>query len=146
MMYYKVLTLIVCRGSIMFVLIFYNALHINSPYGSVLYSSCGQYAVGHLSTVLTIFIASRLTRLFWLANIIKGNQYRSVVDFHRFPTSHIVSANDLVREIMVFFTSATTVANLGRPQSFIKIQLVTGLRCLLRDYIIGPHNYYRPTK
>ena len=146
MMYNKALTLIVCRGSIMFVLIFYNALHINSPYGSVLYSSCGQYAVGHLSTVLTIFIASRLTRLFWLANIIKGNQYRSVVDFHRFPTSHIVSAYDLVREIMVFSTSATTVAKLSRPQSFINIQIVTGLRCLLRDDIIGPREYYRHTK
>ena len=146
MMYYKVLTLIICGGSIMFVLIFYSAYILIPPYGSVPCSSCGQYVVGHLSTVLTIFIASRLTRLFRLANIIKGNQYMSVVDIHRFPTSHIVSANDLVREIMVLFTAVTTVAILGHPHSFRKIQLVTGLRCLLRDYIIGPRNYYRHTK
>ena len=85
----------------MFVLIFYSALHINSPYGSVLCCSCEHYVIVHLSTVLTIFFASCLTRLFRLSIIIKGNQYRSMVDFHRFPTSHIVPANNLVREIMV---------------------------------------------
>ena len=81
----------------MFVLIFHSALHINYPYESVLCSSCGQYIVGHLSTVLTIFFASRLTRLFKLTNIIKDNQDRPVVYFHKLPTLYIVSVSDSVR-------------------------------------------------
>ena len=130
----------------MFVLIFYSALHINSPYGSVLCLSCDQYVASHLSTVLTIIFNSCLTRFSKLSNVIKVNQYRSMVHFHRFPTSHIVPANNLVREIMVFFTSTTTVGIPVHLHSFIKTALMNGLICVLRDYIFGPRDYYRYTK
>ena len=67
----------------------------------------------------------------------------SVVDFHRLPTSHIEPPRDLVREILVFFTSVTTVGNPLRSDSFMKTQRMNGLKVVLPDYYTGPGDYYR---